>query len=109
MSDQKAKDNPDAPIFDMDKLTWADETEYGKWLNRVLAPNATPEDKETWVNVLECTMAKCLVSVPRHLLVKDAPAEIHWSERESFKWLRWGSMNKIHSEFVTYRDELQKK
>lgn len=109
MSDPKTKDNQDAPIFNIDNLTWADEIAYGKGLNRVLAPNATPEEKEAWVDTLECTMAKCLVSVPRHLLVKGAPAEINWSERESFKWIRWGGMTEIHNEFAKYRDGLQKK
>jgi len=97
------------PTFTMKKLSWANEREYGFARNKILVGNFTAEDNEKWVITLTKTLSLAVVSVPRGWLVEDAPLEIDWSKPESFDYLVWGGIDRLHTAFMAYRESLQKK
>jgi len=110
MADDKAQiEQEEKPVFTMKKLSCKDEKEYGFARNRILVGNFSADDNERWVTVLTRTLSLAVVSVPRDWLVDDAPQDIDWSKCESFDYLAWGGIDRLHSAFMAYRESLQKK
>jgi hypothetical protein len=96
------------PVFDFDDVSWADEKAVS--LARSQLRNA--ESLEQTVSAfggMEIYMSKCVVSIPRSWLVKSAPAEIDWSDPQSFNYVKGVLFQDLMKALNEAQAELQKK
>lgn len=94
----------DKPVFDFTRFSWRDAKTVTRLQARAARVSALLADSATLINEsafnavtdeqdaifteLQAYIARCLVSVPRVMLVPDAPAELDWSDPASLDWLR---------------------
>jgi hypothetical protein len=110
MSDNMAE-MVDAPVFDFDNISWRDEKAKSVAMARLIKAekDGDVEAIASAFTDIEGYLAKCLVSVPSDWMVKNAPAQLDWSDVGAFAYLKG---NKFQSLLIALRDaqtDIQKK
>ena len=100
----------DTPVFDFENISRKWEKEWRKanieltaTAQLIEADSTGADDKIMAVRgiddidaIREKLLAQIVVSIPREWLIKDAPADIDWSDPTAFdEWLKMGKFNDL--------------
>lgn len=92
-------DNGERLAFDFSELSWGDSQDFAVLQAQVNAaaanPNTDPADLKAMFDRMNAYFAIMIVSVPRSLLVKRAPADLDFTQADSFRYLRQNSIAEI--------------
>lgn len=75
------------PVFDLSNLSWRESKSLAV-LQLRMQEAQTADAMEKAFGQIDAFLARVLVSVPRAWLVKDAPADLDWSDAESLNWIQ---------------------
>lgn len=104
-----SKKQEEKAVFDFRRVYWTHQREYSIALRKGNSPNASIEDYENFINILEDILCRSIVICPKRLLRDDAPQNIDWSNKDSLQWLLYGALDTLHEHFIEAYQESQKK
>lgn len=99
------------PEFDFTNLSWKEskDMDYARTKIRKGEADADVETMQAGFDEMQAFLAKIVVSVPRAWLIADAPAEIEWSDPDSFDWLQGTRMQDLMWAYMEAMQDQQKK
>ena len=102
--------NGEGPEFDFDNLTWRDQRKAS--ILQITIQKALQDldvaAAEQAMDDLESFYAQVVASVPPDWVHKDAPANLDWSDRESYGWLRDGKFEELGAAMAATREARSK-